>query len=148
MSGIPYGLMGEMLQDGGNPWRGMVFGMTGRLPWSGDPRSMWKAWDDFGIADARMIGFWVPGNPVKTSRPDVLATAYVRDGKTMIALASWAKENVDVRLTIDWKSLGLEGGRPRLTAPGISGFQVPRTFDPAETIPIEQGKGWLLILDR
>ena len=37
ISGIPFGLMGEMLQDGGNPWRGMVFGMTGRLPWSGQP---------------------------------------------------------------------------------------------------------------
>ena len=148
ISGLPFGLMGEMLQDGGNPWRGMVFGMTGRLPWSGDPRSMWKAWDEFGIADARMIGFWVPGSPVKTSRPDVLATAYVRDGKTMIALASWAKENVDVRLAIDWKALGLEGGRPRLMAPGISGFQVSRTFDPAGAIPIEQGKGWLLVIER
>ncbi|HET8634176.1 MAG TPA: glycoside hydrolase domain-containing protein, partial [Gemmatimonadales bacterium] len=35
MSGIPFGLMGEMLQDGGNPWRGMLFGMTARLPWAG-----------------------------------------------------------------------------------------------------------------
>ncbi|MGH7658471.1 MAG: glycoside hydrolase domain-containing protein, partial [Gemmatimonadales bacterium] len=35
MSGIPFGVMGEMLQDGGNPWRGMVFGMTNRLPWAG-----------------------------------------------------------------------------------------------------------------
>ncbi len=29
ISGIPYGLMGEMLQDGGNKWRGMLYGMTG-----------------------------------------------------------------------------------------------------------------------
>jgi len=34
-SGIPFSLMGEMLQDGGTPWRGMVYGMTNRLPWSG-----------------------------------------------------------------------------------------------------------------
>lgn len=33
MSGIPYGLMGEMLQDGGNQYRGMLYGMTARLPW-------------------------------------------------------------------------------------------------------------------
>ena len=32
MSGIPFGLMGEMLEGGGNPWRGMLFGMTNRLP--------------------------------------------------------------------------------------------------------------------
>ena len=48
--------MGEMLQKGGNPWRGMVYGMTSRLPWAGDPRPLWKVWDEFGIADARMIG--------------------------------------------------------------------------------------------
>lgn len=30
VSGIPYGLMGEMLEGGGNPWRGMLYGMTGR----------------------------------------------------------------------------------------------------------------------
>ncbi|HEV3325646.1 MAG TPA: glycoside hydrolase domain-containing protein, partial [Puia sp.] len=34
VSGIPFGLMGEMLQGGGNPWRGMVYGMTNRMPWS------------------------------------------------------------------------------------------------------------------
>jgi hypothetical protein len=32
VSGIPFGLMGEMLQDGGNPWRGMIYGMTNRMP--------------------------------------------------------------------------------------------------------------------
>ena len=31
VSGIPYGLMGEMLQDGGNRWRGMLYGMNDRL---------------------------------------------------------------------------------------------------------------------
>ena len=32
-SGIPFGLMGDMLEGGGNRWRGMLFGMTARLPW-------------------------------------------------------------------------------------------------------------------
>ena len=51
VSGIPFGLIGEMLQGGGNPWRGMIFGMTNRMPWSdnADPRPIWKAWDNFGI---------------------------------------------------------------------------------------------------
>ena len=64
MSGIPFGLMGEMLQDGGNPWRGMVFGMTARLPWAGDPRPLWKVWDEFGIdgeRDDRLVGRDEPG---------------------------------------------------------------------------------------
>jgi hypothetical protein len=146
ISGIPFGLMGEMLEGGGNPWRGMVFGMTGRLPWSGDPRSMWKAWDQFGIADSRMIGFWVPSSPIKTGREDVLATAYVREGTTMIALASWAPVAVDVRLSIDWKALGLDPARARLTAPAIAGFQDAGSFDAAGPLSIEPGKGWLLVL--
>ena len=40
--------MGEMLQNGGN-WRGMLYGMVSRMPWSGDPSGMWKVWDAFGI---------------------------------------------------------------------------------------------------
>ena len=146
ISGIPFGLMSEMLEGGGQPWRGMVFGMTGRLPWAGDPRSMWKAWDDFGIADSRMIGFWVGSTPVKTGRADVLATSYVRDGKTLVAVASWAKERVDVDLAIDWKALGLDPAKVKITAPAIEGFQDARTFAVGSRIPLEAGKGLVLVL--
>jgi len=38
VSGIPFGLMGEMLQDGGI-LGGHVYGMTNRLPWSGNDPS-------------------------------------------------------------------------------------------------------------
>jgi hypothetical protein len=147
IAGIPFGLMGEMLEGGGQPWRGMVFGMTGRLPWAGDPRGMWKVWDQFGIADSRMIGFWVPSSPVKTGRPDVLATAYVRDGKTLVAVASWAKERVDATLTFDWKALGLDPSAVTMTAPPISGFQEGRAFDPSKPIPFDAGKGWVILLE-
>jgi hypothetical protein len=146
ISGIPFGLMGEMLQDNGNPWRGMVYGMTGRLPWAGDPRPLWKAWDAFGIGDSRMIGFWVDARPVRTSRPDVLATSYVREGRTLVALASWAKDKVDVKLAIDWKALGLDPATARVSAAAIDAFQEARTFGPDEAIPVEPGKGWLLTI--
>ena len=99
ISGIPYGLMGEMLQDGGNPWRGMVFGMTNRMPWTGgDPRRLWQAWDAFGIEQSDMIGWWAADVPVKTGRKDVLATVYQRNGKAMIAIASWAPQATSVPL--------------------------------------------------
>jgi hypothetical protein len=146
ISGIPFGQTGEMLQDGGNPWRGMVYGMTGRLPWAGDPRPLWQAWDAFGIAESRMIGFWVENRPVKVDRPDVLATSYVRSGRTMVALASWAKERVDVKLAIDWPALGLEPGAAALTARAIENFQPARTFAAGEPIPVEPGKGWLIVI--
>jgi hypothetical protein len=147
MSGIPFGLMGEMLQDGGNPWRGMVFGMTARLPWAGDPRPLWKVWDDFGISESEMIGWWVETNPVKTGSKDALATSYVKRGNSvLIALASWAKNPVDVRLTIDWKKLGLDPKNAVFRAPAIDGFQPAAEFKPGDPIRIEPGKGWLLVL--
>jgi hypothetical protein len=146
ISGIPYGLMGEMLQDGGNPWRGMVFGMTNRLPWAGDPRPLWLAWDTFGIVDAKMLGWWAPSNPVRTGRSDILATSYVRKGRTMIALASWARDTVPLRLSIDWKALGLDPARATITAPVIEHFQPAATFKVGEPIPVAPGKGWLLVV--
>jgi Glycoside hydrolase 123, N-terminal domain len=148
VSGIPFGLMGEMLEGGGNPWRGMVFGMTGRLPWSGDPRPLWRAWDAFGIIDSRMIGYWVPDSPVKTDNAEVLATTYARPGKAMVALASWVKEKVDVRLKVDWKALGIDPRKARVTAPAVAKFQEAATFAVTDPIPVEPAKGWLLVIDE
>lgn len=143
MSGIPFGLMGEMLEKGGNPWRGMLFGMTSRAPWSGDPRPLWQAWDAFGLAGSEMIGFWADP-PVTTGRSDLLATTYRRKGRALVALASWAREKVDLTLAIDWKGLGLDPATATIAAPAIAGFQEGRTFALGEPIPVEPGKGWLL----
>jgi hypothetical protein len=146
ISGIPFGLMGEMLENGGNPWRGMLFGMTSRLPWAGDPRPLWKAWDAFGQAGTRMKGWWLKDAPVRTDRPDVLATTFTKPGKALVALASWEKAPVDVTLSIDWKGLGLDASRARFTAPAIEGFQTAASFAPADRIRVEPGRGWLLVL--
>jgi len=147
ISGIPFGLMGEMLQDGGNPWRGMIYGLTNRLPWSGrNPGDIWKVWDDFGMAGSRMIGYWVSDNPVKTGHPDVLATVYAKKDGALISLASWAKGPLMARLKIDWKALGLDPKKARLRAPAIPGVQFETEFAPDDPIPFEPGKGWLLII--
>ncbi|HYN01777.1 MAG TPA: glycoside hydrolase domain-containing protein [Vicinamibacteria bacterium] len=147
MSGVPFGLLGEMLEKGGNPWRGMLFGATSRLPWAGDPRPLWKAWDAFSLEGSRMRGWWVPDTPVRTDRPGVLATTYVKAGKALVAVASWEKEPVDVALAIDWRALGLDPSRARLTAPAIEGFQPQASFAPTDHIRIDPGRGWLLVLD-
>ncbi len=146
LSGIPFGLMGEMLQDGGNPWRGMLYGMTSRLPWAGDPRPLWEIWDDFGIQETRMIGYWSPSCPVKTDNADVLATAYVKKDSVLVSIASWAEDIVLCKLKIDWETLGLNPVNMELHAPFIKDFQGKTTFTPADRIPVEAGKGWLLIL--
>ncbi len=148
VSGIPFGLMGEMLQDGGNPWRGMVYGMTNRLPWSGnDPSRLWKVWDAFGIGEARMIGYWADECPVRADDPEVAATVFQKKGKTMISVASWAEVPVMARLKIDWKALGLDPKKARLRAPEIPDFQFAAEFNPTDPIPFEVGKGWILILE-
>ncbi|UIR56576.1 DUF6067 family protein [Sphingobacterium sp. SRCM116780] len=148
VSGIPFGLMGEMLQDGGNPWRGMIYGMTNRYPWEGarDTRDIWRIWDEFGIQQAKMIGYWVENNPVKTDQADVLTTVYQKQGSTMIALASWASGDTQAKLIIDWNKLGLDPKKAILHAPSIKNVQEMKTFNVNEPITIEKGKGWILIL--
>lgn len=141
MSGIPFGLMSEMLEGGGNPWRGMLFGMTQRWPWSGDPRALWKSMDAFGITDAAFTGWWDPACPVTTDDPDVRASVYERDGRFMIALASWAPEPRSVHIR-------MRTGRPlpgRLTAPRIEGFQEAAAFDAGAPVLIPPGRGILLV---
>ena len=146
--------MGDMLQDGGNPWLGMVYGMTARLPWGGtaegakNPRLVWRVWDDFGIAKAQMRGYWDPACPVKTGREDVLATAYVRPGRALIAIGSWAKQDADVRLDIDWKALGLRPERAVLHAPPIKDFQEEKRWQPGESIPVRPLRGWLIYAEE
>ena len=148
VSGIPFGLMGEMLEGGGNPWRGMIYGMTNRMPWSeaADPRPLWKLWDDFGIKGSRMLGYWAPTVPVRPDLESVKATVYQRNDRTLVALASWATEPVAVKLTIDWKALGLDPRTATITAPAIAGLQDARGLRPGDSFEIAPGKGMLLIV--
>jgi len=146
VSGIPFGLMGEMLQGGGNAWRGMVYGMTSRLPWAGDPTHIWKVWDDFGIQDSDMFGYWSERCPIKTTHPKILASAYVKEDRVLIAVASWAKKKETIRLNIDWQALGIDPEKAGLYAPAVPEFQTAAKFSASDEIPVEPGKGWLLIL--
>jgi hypothetical protein len=148
VSGIPFGLMGEMLQGGGNPWRGMIYGMTNRMPWSdnADPRPIWKVWDNFGMKGSEMIGYWSDNCPVKTSNEKVLATVYKKKGKALISIASWADDDTQITLKIDWKKLGINPATARITAPQVKNFQPAKTFRIDGKIPVEKGKGWMLIV--
>jgi hypothetical protein len=147
-SGIPFGLMGEMLEKGGNPWRGMLYGMTSRLPWAGDPRPIWGVWDEFGMEGSEMIGYFSGDCPVHTDHDSVLATVYRKEGMALVALASWEPEPVDVQLVINWKALGIDPDRATVFAPAVRDFQAERRFGPNERIPVEPGKGWLLVVSE
>jgi hypothetical protein len=146
ISGIPFGLFSEMLERNGNPWRGMIYGMTARYYQGAEPKHIWNVWDEFGIQDARMLGYWDKSCPVRTGHADILATAYVKPGATLVAVASWAKQTVPCRLEFDWKALGLAAGTARIQARAIPGFQPAAQFSPSDPIPIDPGKGWLLVV--
>lgn len=148
VSGIPFGLMGEMLQGGGNAWRGMVYGMTNRMPWSdnADPRPIWKLWDDFGIKGSEMIGYWSINCPVKTSDSMVLATVYKKKGSALVSIGSWSAGDVDIKLQIDWQKLGIDPAKATIVAPEIKNFQPVKAINFDEPLHVEKGKGWLLII--
>lgn len=147
VSGIPYGVMGEMLQDGGNPWRGMLYGMTGRSP-RVDNGPIWKLWDSFGMQNSEMIGYWVKDNPVKTNSGKTLATIYRHTGdRTLISLATWEDGDAKVSLSIDWNALGLDPATATLHAPAINGFQTESTWKPGDEITVPKGKGLLIIVE-
>jgi hypothetical protein len=126
----------------------MVFGETARLSWSGDPRGLWKAWDDFGIQGTEFLPFFLTNCPVRTDHTNVLATAYRKPGRTFVALGSWAKEPTDVKLRIDWAALGLDPARAALYAPAIAGMQTQNRWQPGEAIPVAPKRGWFLVLDE
>ena len=69
-----------------------------------------------------------------------------RQGKALVSIASWAPQKASVKLAIDWKALGLDPGKATIMAPPIDKFQDAKTFAADDEIPVEPGKGWLLII--
>lgn len=151
VSGIPFGVPGEMLLIEAGVHRGMVYGMSHRYAWmpldKTDPSHLWKWWDEFEIGKAEMLGYWMAGCPVKTSHPAIKATAYVHKGRRVaIAMASWAKKTVSVKLDIDWNAVGLDPLKIRVMVPEIEMFQPALAPVSLEAIPVEPGKGWVVVI--
>jgi hypothetical protein len=153
VSGIPFGVPGEMLMPEASVHRGMVYGMSHRYAWMPlkrvDPSPLWRWWDEFDIRRAEMLGYWMADCPVKTNHPAVKATAYVHKGRRLaIAVASWAKEAVTVRLDINWTAVGLDPAKVRVRVPEVVMFQ-PK-LDPVslDSLRVEPDKGWLVVVDR
>lgn len=149
VSGIPFGVPGELLLTEASVHRGMVYGLSQRYGWMPvDPSGLWKWWDDFEIKTADMIGYWMTRCPVKTSHPAIKATAYVHPGRRLaIAIASWATETITVRLEIDWAAVGLDPARVGVTVPEIAGFQPGLTPASLDALPVESGKGWIVLVE-
>ncbi|MBR3990506.1 MAG: hypothetical protein IKI91_00065, partial [Clostridia bacterium] len=150
VSGLCQGLTSEMLEKGGNPWRGAVFGMTTRAGWSqgGLTLPIWKLWDGFGIADARMYGFWDPDCPVSVENDAVKATAFVKkNGEALIAVASWLPDDRELLISVDREALGIDGDY-ELYAPPVEGFQDEAVFPSGAPVPIACGKGRMFLVRK
>ena len=149
-SGIPFGQMGEMLQGGGNPWLGAVYGTTrrsyGASNHAENPGAIWKAWADFGIEDSRLSGYWDESAFVKTDSPDVKATAFIRGDRALIAVGNFSGEPRTVKLRIDGRWLGGRARTMKLVARPIPGFQEGRVFNVEDPIPVPPKRGWMMEL--
>ena len=133
ISGLPFGLTGQMLQRGGNPWRGLLFGMTSRYGWQGDPRNLWDFFKRFGT-DGLKIESDFEKPLFRTEDSQVRMTRFSNSaGKYCLALASWNPEET-------WITLNEE-----FSAPEIPDFQNAANFAPGERIPIAPGKGLILL---
>ena len=149
VSGLPFGLMGEMLEKGGHPYRGMLYGMTTRLYGKFDPRPIWQLFDEINIAESRMIGYWVEPNPIKTDHEKIPATTYINDEYVLIALASWESEEVQVNLDFNWEQLGIsQPEKLTMFAPEIKELQKYQQLNINEPVSVPANQGLFILLKR
>jgi hypothetical protein len=146
VSGIPYGLPGQMLRQGGNPWRGMVYGITNRAGWQGYPEEIWKFWDRYHIEEKQMMGYWDEKNPVKSGNDLVKATLYKGNEESIIAVANWSKEDQPCSIDIDWDRLGYKKSRCKYLIPAVTGFQDEQSPSKLDKLTIPGGKGYLILI--
>ncbi len=149
MSGIPFGLMSETL-EARNMFRGMVFGMLPRLPWSGNPVPLWQLWDDFGMKDAEMRGYWDPRCPVRTGNDNLPATVYINGDKALVAIANWTDMPQKAKITIDEELLGFKPSKASL--PEVRnmqwGSQLPFRYLLARPVDVMGRNGMLILLEK
>lgn len=110
VSGIPYGVTGQMLEGGGDLYLGILYGMNNRYGWNyTNAVWMYKIWDDFDIINSKMLGYWHSRNPVKTSNPNVLTTVYLKDNEALICAYNFSDKSEKFIFEIDEKLLGFKG---------------------------------------
>ncbi|MBQ0104497.1 MAG: hypothetical protein KBT47_00495, partial [Armatimonadetes bacterium] len=143
MSGIPFGLRNEMLnyQNGGNQWRGMVYGMTGRQNASYVP--MLKYWDDIDIANRKMIGYWDNKPLASCDNPLVKITSYLNKDSVILAVGNWDKDT-EIKIKLDWKACGIDPKKAKIHAPRIDNYQDEAYFESLDNIPLAEKKGIIL----
>lgn len=147
---LPYGVPGQMLQDGGNLWRGAVFGMTNRIVGASNYNviPIWKFWDDFDIQSKEMIGFWDDRSMAKVDNEQVKATLFYGKDQSILAVAGWGDEDQRCSVELDWNAMGYDPSQVRIIQPAIEGFQPQVSKPNLNHLTIPQGKGFLFVIDN
>ena len=146
VSGLPFGLMGEMLQDCGKPYRGMLYGMTTRMYGECDPGPVWNMMNDFQIEESRMLGYWLDSTPARADHPQILVTTYVRPDSVLLAVASWSESDEEISLTVDWDQLGLDPSMVVASILGVGDLQGFAEIDPSGPIRVDAEQGLFILL--
>jgi len=147
VSGIPFGVPGQMLEGGGNPWRGMVYGITNRAGWTANPPGpIWAFWDEYHIMAKEYIGYWDPKCPVKSKNPLIRASVFRGAGTSVIAIANWSQEEQPASLSVNWQGLGINQASARTYIPEIKDFQGSSDRVTLENLRIPAGKGYLIVI--
>ena len=148
VSGIPFGLTGEMLEKGGRPYHGLIYGMTTRVYHNYNPGNLWKLFKDFNINESRMIGYWVDYIPIKVNNDRIKCTIFQRNNKILISLASWSSKDEFIDLNIDWEAINFNSSSSNLYSPEIKDLQDLNKYNIGEKIEIKANGGLVLILNK
>ena len=147
VSGIPFGLPGQMLEGGGNPWRGMVYGITNRAGWVGNtPIEIWKFWDEYNIASKIQKGYWEEDCPVHTDNRKAFASVFRGDGEAIIAVANWTDKPQKVALVADYEKLGISPSSAEIFIPAIKDFQEEQKNVNLKALSLDGKKGFLIVI--
>lgn len=95
-----------------------------------------------------MTGFWKNDVPVTADSESVKATVYLHPGRALLSIGNFSDTTAAVALAIDWKALGLDPAKARLSAPEINHFQKAHTWSPGDTITIGPRRGYLIYLEQ
>ena len=144
MSGIPFGLMSEMLEADWqkvNPWKGLPFGMTTRLGWceEADPTAIWQVFDKYRLEESEILGWWDEANAFISDTDGVLITEYRNENKSYLAVANYGEEDKTVLITRK------DGKECVFYAPFIRNFQEESRLK--GRLHINKGRGVFLVVE-
>lgn len=147
VSGIPYGQTSQMLEGGGDPFLGMIYGMNNRFGWSYfNALFIYELWDNFGIEESEMLGYWHSKNPVSTGDENVLATVYKKDNSALVCLFNFSDKKHAVNLKIDENLLGFHASSCERVY--IKKTQRKKKVNLEKSIKLKGKKGIILLLKK